>query len=49
MQLRFEFFNVLNRVNLASWGTSLSSPGTFGKTTSARDPRTLQLGLRIAF
>jgi hypothetical protein len=49
MQLRFEFFNILNRVNLASWGTSLSSPGTFGKATSARDPRTLQLGLRIAF
>jgi len=49
LQLRFEFFNFFNRVNIASWGTSLSSPGTFGKATSARDPRTLQIGARIAF
>jgi hypothetical protein len=49
MQLRFEFFNFFNRVNLSGWGTSLSSPNTFGKATSARDPRTLQLGARIAF
>lgn len=48
-QLRFEFFNFLNRVNISGWGTSLSSAGTFGKATGARDPRTLQLGLRIAF
>jgi hypothetical protein len=49
MQLRFEFFNFLNRVNLSGWNTNLASPSTFGTTTSARDPRTLQLGLRVAF
>jgi hypothetical protein len=49
MQLRFEFFNFFNRVNTTGWGTSLSSPGTFGKVTGTRDPRTLQIGARIAF
>jgi hypothetical protein len=47
--LRFEFFNILNRVNLTGWNTNLASPSTFEIATGARDPRTLQLGGRIAF
>jgi hypothetical protein len=48
LQLRFEFFNVLNRVNLGSVDNSMTS-GTFGKVTSAMDPRVIQLGARIQF
>lgn len=47
-QLRAEFYNLFNRVNLSSWDTALAS-GTFGKATGAFTPRTLQVGLRIAF
>ncbi|MHB8655733.1 MAG: TonB-dependent receptor [Terriglobia bacterium] len=47
-QVRAEFFNVLNRVNLNGWDTDLAS-GTFGKATGAYTPRALQVALRIQF
>jgi hypothetical protein len=48
LQLRFEFFNVLNHVNLGAVDSSMTS-GTFGKVTSALDPRVIQLGARVQF
>jgi hypothetical protein len=48
LQLKFEFFNVLNRVNLGDVDANLSS-STFGKVTSTHDPRSIQLGARISF
>lgn len=48
LQLRFEFFNVLNRVNLGSVDSNMFS-STFGRVTWVRDPRTIQLGARISF
>lgn len=48
LQLRFEFFNVLNRVNLGNVNGNLSS-STFGRSTSQFDPRIIQLGGRITF
>ncbi|MFN7992515.1 MAG: TonB-dependent receptor [Bryobacteraceae bacterium] len=48
LQLRFEFFNVLNRVNLGGVDNNLGS-GTFGRVTSTRDPRIIQLGARFVF
>jgi hypothetical protein len=48
LQLRFEFFNLFNRVNLQSVDSNLSS-GTFGYSTSTYNPRNIQLGLRIEF
>lgn len=48
LQLKFEFFNVLNRVNLGGVNNNLSS-FTFGRITSQGDPRVVQLGARIAF
>jgi len=45
--LRFEAFNVLNRVNLNLPNASLSSGANFMRITSAYDPRILQLALRI--
>ena len=47
-QLRFEFFNVLNRVNLQGVSADLNS-STFGRSTSTFDPRVIQLGARLLF
>jgi hypothetical protein len=47
-QLRFEFFNLFNRVNLQNVDSNLSS-GTFGFSTSTYNPRIIQLGLRLEF
>ncbi|PYX97491.1 MAG: adenylyl cyclase [Acidobacteria bacterium] len=48
VQFRAEAFNVLNHTNFDGIRTSASS-GTFGQVISARDPRTLQLGLKLNF
>jgi hypothetical protein len=54
--VRAEAFNVLNHVNLMAPNTTFT-PGpdgknrsaTFGVITAARDPRLLQLGLKLNF
>ncbi|MGH9353688.1 MAG: carboxypeptidase regulatory-like domain-containing protein [Terriglobia bacterium] len=48
LQLRFEFYNAFNRVNLGGVKNNLSS-STFGRVTSQRDPRWVQLGARLTF
>lgn len=48
LQLRFEFFNVLNRVNLGNVNANLASP-TFGRVLSTFNPRMIQLGARMTF
>lgn len=48
LQLRFDFFNALNHVNLGGVDGSMFS-STFGKVTSTGDPRVVQLGARISF
>jgi hypothetical protein len=48
LQFRAEMTNAFNFVNLRNPNGTLSSP-QFGKITSARDPRQMQLGLRLAF
>jgi len=48
LQLRFDFLNVLNHVNLGSVDANMAD-GTFGKVTSALGSRQLQLGVRVAF
>lgn len=55
-QFRFEAFNVLNHRNLGLVNGSFSAgtdgfnrSATFGTITSARDPRILQLGLKLIF
>ncbi len=47
-QFRAEFFNAFNRVNFNNPGTTVRS-GNFGKILSAREPRIIQLGLKIMF
>jgi len=48
LQLRFEFFNVLNRVNLQGIDANLND-SNFGKSTNTYDPRIIQVGARIVF
>jgi len=48
LQLRFDFLNVLNRVNLNGVDNFMGD-GTFGKSTSTLPPRQIQLGARIYF
>ncbi|MCX6606140.1 MAG: carboxypeptidase regulatory-like domain-containing protein [Acidobacteria bacterium] len=60
VQLRFETFNTFNQVQWAGINTGLNVPnpntaptaatrGTFGQVNSTRDPRTLQLGIKVLF
>jgi hypothetical protein len=48
MQLRFEFFNVLNRVNLQGIHSDLND-SQFGKSTDTYAPRVIQVGARFVF
>ncbi len=48
VELRFEFFNVLNHVNFANPTSNLHS-STFGEILSAADPRILQFALKYSF
>ncbi|MGB7592385.1 MAG: hypothetical protein WBO19_14210 [Terriglobia bacterium] len=47
-QLRFDFENLLNKVNLTGVTPDLSS-ASFAKSTGQQLPRTIQLGARISF
>ena len=48
LQFRVEVFNLFNRPNLNLPDNFLGSP-TFGRITSARDPRHLQFGVKLLF
>ncbi|MBY0374811.1 MAG: hypothetical protein K2Q23_12510, partial [Bryobacteraceae bacterium] len=60
LQFRFETFNTLNHTQWSGINTGLSLPnpnsavtqatrGTFGLVNSTRDPRTIQLGMKLLF
>ncbi len=49
LQFRAEAINVFNHTNFNTVATSLTVPSTFGKVTSARDPRVMQLALKLSF
>ncbi len=48
VQFRVEMFNVLNRTTFTAAGTILGNP-TFGRLTTAAEPRLIQLGVRATF
>ena len=48
LDLRVEFFNMLNRVNFNQPDATFGSP-TFGRVTSTLDARRLQLGAKLYF
>jgi hypothetical protein len=48
LQLRFEFYNAFNRVNLNGVDSNLNS-GTFGRSTGQGKPRYIQIGANLTF
>jgi hypothetical protein len=48
LQIRPEFFNILNRTNFGLPGSTVGSP-TNGVITSAADARVIQLAIKLAF
>ncbi len=48
VQFRIEAFNAFNRVNLMNPGRALGSP-QFGVISDTRNPRNLQLGMKLTF
>lgn len=48
LQFRSEFFNIFNHTNPNGPNTSFGS-GTFGQITSAKDPRTGELAVKLSF
>jgi len=49
-QIRFEFFNIFNRVNLTGFDSNLANlTSTFGKATAQQLPRNWQIGGRLTF
>ncbi|MCC6590254.1 MAG: carboxypeptidase regulatory-like domain-containing protein [Bryobacterales bacterium] len=49
VQLRFEFFNFLNRANFSNPGANLSAPTAIGRITAAADGRIIQFGAKYIF
>jgi hypothetical protein len=48
LQFRAEFYNIFNHTNFNNYGATLGV-ANFGQATAARDPRTIQMGLRLFF
>ena len=48
IQLRGEAFNIFNHTNFRALSTNITA-ATFGQVTTVRDPRTLQLGIKLLF
>jgi len=48
LQFRAEYFNLLNHTNFGNPGTTVSS-SSFGRITTANDPRIGQLSLKLTF
>ena len=49
LQIRAEFYNAFNRVNLSGVSSDLTNPATLGQATGTFPARDIQLGLRIQF
>ena len=49
MQIRAEFYNAFNRVNLSGVFTDLTNPATLGQANGTFPARDIQLGIRIQF
>ena len=48
LQLRFEFYNAFNRVNLGGINANLSS-SLFGRSTSQLNPRNITIAAKLFF
>jgi hypothetical protein len=48
LQVRVEAFNIWNHTNFRAISTSVIS-STYGQVTTTRDPRTMQIALKLSF
>ena len=48
IQLRGEAFNIFNHTNFRALSTNVTATN-FGQVTTVRDPRTVQLGIKLLF
>jgi hypothetical protein len=49
LQIRAEFYNAFNRVNLSGVNSDLTNPAALGQANGTFPARDIQLGLRIQF
>jgi hypothetical protein len=49
LELRAEAYNIFNHTQFNGVGLNFNTPSTFGRITSARDPRSMMLGARLQF
>jgi len=49
LELRFDVFNVFNRVNLLGVDNNANDSSTFGRSTSTQIPRQAQVAARLEF
>jgi hypothetical protein len=49
MDIRADFFNIMNHANWGNPGTSIASSGTFGQITSFGTPREIQMAVKVLF
>jgi outer membrane receptor protein involved in Fe transport len=49
LEVRVEFFNILNHPNFGLPASDITVPATVGRISSASDPRNVQFGVRLAF
>jgi len=49
MDIRADFFNIMNHANWGNPGTSIASSGTFGQITSFGTPREIQMAVKLFF
>ncbi len=49
IEARLESFNLLNWTRYNNPGTNFNAPNTFGRITSAQDPRMMQFALKYSF
>jgi hypothetical protein len=49
LELRVEFFNILNHPNFGLPAADITVPATVGRISSASDPRNVQFGARLTF
>lgn len=49
VEIRADGFNIFNHTQFDAVGATLSTPTTFGRVTSARNPRSFMVGARVQF
>jgi hypothetical protein len=49
VEIRADGFNIFNHTQFDGVGTTFTTTSTFGRVTSARNPRSFMVGARVQF